>query len=59
MISELLEAYIRMHNINQKELAKSLGLSPTTLSRLKLGRISLDNNQMLKLINWLFTPVKK
>lgn len=44
-----LKNYRIQKEINQKELAKSLGIDPTTLSRIKTGRINIISKLKMKL----------
>jgi DNA-binding Xre family transcriptional regulator len=53
MIGELISLYLRVNDIGVRDLAKELGISPATVSRITKGE-QVDQKTLLKLIHWLF-----
>ncbi len=53
MIGEIIRLWRNIHNIGIRDLAKEIGISAATLSRLE-RHYEVDQKTMLKLINWLF-----
>lgn len=57
-IGTVLRKYRAIQEINLRDLAKEIGTSAPTLTRLEQGH-GIDNVTMLALINWLFSPERK
>ena len=53
MIAELLRLYLAVNHIGVREFAKTVDISPATVSRITRGE-QIDAATMLKMIRWLF-----
>ena len=53
-LGRLIRIYRASTSESQGELAKRMGLTPTTLSRIERGSTNLDS--MFTLLRWLFSP---
>lgn len=53
MIGNLLNCYRRFYNVTVRDLAKAIGVSPATVSRIEHGK-PMDQQTLLKVLNWLF-----
>jgi transcriptional regulator with XRE-family HTH domain len=54
---QLLKIYCNFHNIHTRELAKEIGVSHTTISRIMNGQTA-DISTVIKLLTWLFGEEK-
>lgn len=52
-IAELLRIYMAVVDVRVRDLAKQIGVSPATISRVSRGE-KIDSKTMLLVINWLF-----
>lgn len=52
-LRRLLKAYRIHYELNMRTMAKELGVSTATISRIENGK-NIDADTLLKLINWLF-----
>ena len=57
-VGKLIRLYRSVQEIGVREMAKEIGISSATLSRLENGK-SLDQSNMLKVINWFFVNPNK
>lgn len=58
MIGHLMQVYRVMNRIGVRELAKDIGISPATVSRIENG-FECDQNTLFLLLHWLFKPKRK
>lgn len=58
MLAKLIRLYRAVENISLRVLAKQIGISASTLSRVERG-YECDQTTMLFLIRWLFEGAKK
>ena len=53
MIGEVIKGWRQRHYVGQREVAKLIGISTSTLCRIEQGK-QVDQAGMMKLMNWLF-----
>lgn len=53
-IGNMIHSYRRMNEIQVRDLAKEIGIGASTLCLVEAGK-SVDQETMLKLINWMFS----
>jgi DNA-binding Xre family transcriptional regulator len=53
VIAKLIELHMRVNCVSCRDLAKEIGTSKSTISRMANGE-RIDAETMLKVINWLF-----
>jgi transcriptional regulator with XRE-family HTH domain len=54
-IGALLKAYRQKHDILSKDLATSIGIDKSQMTRLEQGK-EVNTESLVKLIQWLFNP---
>jgi transcriptional regulator with XRE-family HTH domain len=52
-LSKILKLYIRMNDIDQKDLAADIGVSESSMSKLLSGRSGLELRNMMSVMTWL------
>jgi len=57
-VGKLLVLYRTMNDLNQRDLAKEIGVLPSTMCRLENGKAA-DQYTMVKIINWMFSGSDK
>ncbi len=53
MIGEMLKSYRKLHDLGMRDVAKRIGISVATLSRIEAGK-AIDGRTMLKLLWSMF-----
>lgn len=55
-LGKLLKIYCDMYDIGTREVAKEVGVSHTTISRIINGQTTTDMITAIRLLVWLFLP---